>query len=240
MRHLRIAAAITLSLCACTSAGKKGDAGAIGPSGAQGAQGSAGICDATTCPQVTSIEGLAGGALTSPVTVSDVTVSDTLNANRVVVTKGAQSVSLSGFFCGFTDFTVNGNALKSAATESGMRAAKTYCEQTCGKPTAHMCTTQELLVALALSGGSRLANGDTVVGTNPDVPMPPLDPKNGLPAAADFQRGWVLSSNGFDSCGLMQGVPGSTSGVVFIPDTNGGLLSNAEACTQQHPLYCCN
>lgn len=241
MRQLRIAVSAILLLCACTSApGKKGDAGDVGPSGTSGDRGPAGVCDTTTCPQLTSVQGLAGGTLTSSVTVPDATVNNTLTVNRVAIAKGARSISLNGFYCGFTDFTVNGNALKSAATDSGIRTAKTYCEQACLSPTAHLCTTQEMLTALALSGGSKLANGDTVVGTNSAVPMPSLDPKNGSPGAADFQRGWVLSSSGHDSCGLMQGTPGSTNGIVFIPDTNGGLLSNQEACTQQHPLYCCD
>jgi hypothetical protein len=59
--------------------------------------------------------------------------------------------SLGGTFCGQTAASYNGN-IKSqvSGTTTGYEAAKSICQMTCQSPSAHMCSSEELIRSRAL------------------------------------------------------------------------------------------
>lgn len=68
-----------------------------------------------------------------------------LEAKRPVFMNGAKTYSLDAKFCGFTANSFTGNL-------GGYTGAKTACEATCSSPTAHMCTSEELIRYRATGG----------------------------------------------------------------------------------------
>ncbi|MCC6812312.1 MAG: hypothetical protein IT381_33125 [Deltaproteobacteria bacterium] len=240
MRHFGSFFLLTLCACPQTQLGVNGAAGVTGSPGPTGPQGAAGVCDATSCPPVTTIGGLAGGTVSGSTTLEAATVTGALNINRTIITRGTKKTSLNGFFCGYTAFTVDGRAYRSTATggtadRAGPWAAKKWCEETCsGSATAHVCSTVELMLAQDLRGGSDLTGAASAEPDNPAVPMPPLDP---VPADNAFDVGWVRAVDGTSSC---KGFTSSSgSGTLFKPDGDHGVFDTA-ACTDLHPLYCCD
>jgi len=203
----------------------------VGPKGDPGPAGAPGQCDASVCPKLNSVDGLSGGTINGKLTTTELST-ESLQSQRTIIQKGAYQTSSNGFYCGKTDFTVNGAARKMVDPPGGQAdilgpwAAKQYCQDICGHNAAHVCTTIEFIHARELRGGSGPITSSK--GKNESVPMPPQD----------LDGGWVQATDGYSSCfGLATGIS-TAKGIIFIPDSDYGEF-NQIACDQRRPIYCC-
>jgi hypothetical protein len=79
------------------------------------------------------------------------TISGARFSSPLVYTRAGKSYSVGGSYCGAT-------ATSSMGSLGGYAGAKTACESACAVPTAHMCTSEELIRFVA-TGGSIPAGG---------------------------------------------------------------------------------
>jgi hypothetical protein len=198
----------------------------VGAQGVKGDTGAAGVCDTSSCTQVTSINGLSGGTVNGQVTLSSVEISaGTGTPSGVIIESNGSKTSVGGFFCNaYNHVTGDMVSDQGSSTLSPVRRAKSFCEGVCSNHAAHPCLTTELLVAQELYGGiGTVANGS--------VPMPPTN-----------VEGWVLSPDPSNSCDDFNGTGPAgadpSQGTTFkLGNDEGGFLR--ENCDQSLPLFCC-
>ncbi len=114
---------VALALACPGAKGDKGDQGNVGPQGNQGAPGAIG-------PQgPAGPQGPSDRTYTSP-------------------DGGAFVISVNGLMCGSSATAIDGlfptTLVLGVGTVSGYRSAKVMCEQICGAPGAHMCSSDEV------------------------------------------------------------------------------------------------
>lgn len=135
------------------------------------------------------------------------------------------SVTVNGSYCGLT---VPVTGLITTGTSTGYPAAKQLCEQTCSRPTAHVCSPDEVLRFVSTGGqlpltgtsaNARLASGSyAVIG---------LSFSNTSFSSSTDCLGWTSSSSG--------------SGLAWTwsTTTRAGYPFSV-GCAQSSPLLCCN
>jgi hypothetical protein len=232
---------VGIFICINCRSGNDGAQGPMGERGLTGATGSQGTCDSSVCPNLSSIDGLSGGSLTSTLSTPQVTTNDVTfrggsvsEARGVVVQRGSLSTSVMGFYCGLTPDSW-GNAHGAAtplsiatADNLGIYLAKRGCEAACSNAAAHICTTNEVVKWFELGG--RTKNSWTTADDrfpNPQIPLPP-----------DESRAWILSSDLISSCNYLQDEMSTSTGILFRMAGDFGILSKVP-CNEQHPLLCC-
>lgn len=132
-----------------------------------------------------------------------------LETKRPVFKNGAETYSMDAKFCGFSANSYNGDL-------GGYTGAKATCETTCSSPTAHMCTSEEIV--------RYRATGGTFV-----------DP----PAFAWFASGvWSRSAGPINlrDCAMFTSSDGANEAAAAL---NGGFLSYL-FCNTQAKIACCD
>lgn len=237
-------------LTACDlGSSQRGDVGAAGPQGEQGqkgergpsgADGAPGVCDTSSCPSTTSVNGLSGGTLSSALSVPTLNVSSSITLDSgsspaphgIIVARGGKQTSINGFYCGKTSFDVNGLLGDQAQTDppngihGSLRQAKNHCEVACNHAAAHPCLPSEIVQSVMLGGGS---SSFTANEPNPAVPMPPSS------ASAVY---WLIPADGNASCSDWPGGSTTMAGTAYKLAGNEGKFQK-ELCDQLHPLLCC-
>jgi hypothetical protein len=211
----------------------------------QGPAGPAGVCDTSTCPQSTSIDGLSGGVVSSNVSidgslttksgvVTEGTVSaaslivngGTANLNSAPVPKGVVTyrgegrVSTGGFYCGRTTFDVDGSFFNNQVTYTNLNALTSkplYAKRHC----TDVCGDDAAHPCLTTEILDTIYLSE---GVNRNfVPLPDGD-------------GWVLSPDLVSSCG-----DATNQGITYVKNAAGAYAGWFErrACTETRPLLCC-
>jgi hypothetical protein len=163
---------------------------------------------------------VAGGSAVAFAVVPSFTNGTTLQAadlNKIVDAVN-KSITAQGLYCGVTAAT-NGNI--SAGTVKGYPAVKKQCELTCTSPSAHICTSQELL-ANAEKGWTPPADGHFWFATGTFGYFP----SNGS---------YLWDCDGFQNAAHTQ------LGTTWYRETaSGANAPNDDYCDQMHPLLCCD
>lgn len=233
----------------CTTQAQPGSQGPAGPSGEQGPQGPAGVCDSNTCPQTTTVNALAGGTVTGALGVQLPTEAGpkgfTVERGAHVVSgPGTHQTSLGGFYCGKTDFDVDGTGFNSAHTYNinshdtrGPWVAKRHCEAACGDAAAHVCSVTEFMMMQDLragKGNAAISSGNQ----NETIPWPPYVTSNAGNPNEVGGTGWIRGSTAGSSCEGLTTSSASVKGNIFQTNSSHGFIREA-SCDAQYPLYCC-
>lgn len=132
-------------------------------------------------------------------------------ATRLVRELGSSSISMNGLYCARSVNMTAGTIVADGGVV-GYRATKAICEETCARPTAHLCTAEEIIATYML-------------GTNPPQ---------------GWVQGSIVSSDGtnvYNDCSGFTSSSGTRVGAVWDPSfgaNSGGF------CNIQYPVLCCD
>ncbi len=153
---------------------------------------------------------------------NDVLTASDLNNNfqalRATTANGVQ-YSHMGTFCGLSP--AQQGQVTFPPGLNGYRAAKRLCEVSCGQPTAHLCTTEEVVRHMQMDG----TFGGAADGGGPSAAWY----ATGLDVHVDGVAGHMRDCTGFTS----------TAGESLAWDIAARFSNNA-SCATAIPLLCCN
>ena len=125
---------------------------------------------------------------------------------KAIITRNSKKWSLGAVFCGRTSPTTGQIA-------NGYAGAKALCETSCASPSAHMCTSEDVIrsaqMGITVQQGWYSTFTNSIVGTN---------------QAAEDCVAWTSAA---------AGVSGA-----FVP--TGTFFPNSATCDQSFPVICCD